>query len=333
MRFVLPARIVDDQASWDDLERLRLRIVEEVHILELPDADELEDSGWFRGLRPHQREHLRRLVRAGSYEARPGPGEVHSRTIVIGTDLDVRRAVRLAHETLLVLVENVNTDGILVKAAVAAHGSEELRRLWSLESLTGPPVKLHSRGGTGELLKEVKAICGAAGTAGIPPRLVVVTESDKRWAEDASQKATEIDRDCRNLGVPCLVLGCKSIENYIPDAAFDAWVSDISRTTMRPAIAALKRLSSAEQRDHFPMKGKTAQSRGFAAVDRPGAPAELQHLFAGVPQADRDALRSGFRDDIICLLDVTPPLTAADLDSRDTRGELRRVVAMIAEAL
>lgn len=334
MRFVLPASVVDDEATWDDIERLRLRVVEEVHILDIRDADRLESAAWFQGLRPSHREHLRQLVHASAYRARPGPGEVHSKSIVIGTDLDVRRAVRLAHETLLVLVENVNTDGILVNAAVAAHGSPELKRLWLLEAQTGRPVRLHSRGGTGELLKEVQSVCAAAGNAGLPARLVVVTDSDRRWATDVSPKATEIEEACAQLRVSCLVLACKAIENYIPDAVFEAWASRPEQKNARPAVEALRRLSAhVEQRDHFPMKGKKAGSKGFAAIDKPDAPIEQKNLFAAVPATDRAALQAGFSADIIGLLTTQPAPTAAELDSRDTRGELRRLVAMIAEAL
>jgi hypothetical protein len=66
-------------------------------------------------------------------------------------------------------------------------------------------------------------------------------------------------------------------------------------------------------------------------VDRADAPEPLRALYASVPAADRAAL-TGFHDHVIELFN-DPRLTASELDARDSRGDLRKLVSIIEEAL
>jgi len=338
VRFILPSTAIDgDVATTSHVDGLLRRVVDEVHILILPDGSDLEKTAFFRECRPHIKELLRRAVQATAFQPAPASGP-HSRSFVIGEDVTVSQAERLAYTPLIVLVENRETDGILVEAAIELLATREVVSLWSTNFSTGKAAKPDSGGGTGELQKAIDTICGEAKSFGVPPRLVVMTDSDARWPGSVSAKAVSIEDACQARDVAAVVLSCKAIENYIPDIVLRHWASHPGRVRARPAVDALSRLSP-EGRDHFPMKGRKGKNsptpnRGFAAIDHPSAPPEQISLYAAVVPEDRTALLDGFPDDIIWALKThIGELSAAHLESRDSRGDLRRLVELISNAL
>ena len=339
MRFVLPASAIDDSTvTIDAIDRLFDRVMDEVHVLILPDADLLEQSAWLLGLRPHRKEFLRQTVLASAFRPVPMSGP-HRITQTIGTDLDAVQAAALSRTPLIILVENERTDGLLVNAAMQIYSTPEARRLWLTAFLTGPSREIRSRGGQGELGHLLAEICDQAAAARLPVRLLALTESDGKFPGDESARAGSLRTDCANRGIPIKILSCKTIENYIPDLALDLWSSVPDRSTLRPAVAAVKRLPP-DGRDHFPMKGKkgsraTRPTRGMAAIDRnPDTPAQQKDLFLSVAPTDRAALDDGFSDDIIDVIGAyLPQLSAADFDARDRRGDLRDLVTMITDLL
>jgi hypothetical protein len=336
---VLPVSAIDDTvATIEAIDRLLHRVMDEVHVLVLPDADQIERTTWFLGLRPHRKEFVRHAVLASAFRPVRACGP-HRLTYTIGMDLDPVQAASLAYVPLVILVENERTDGQLVCAAVLTYASPEAQRLWSTAFSTGRSVELRSRGGHGELGHLVREIYARAASANLPVRLVVMTDSDSKFPGDESAAVVSLRAECVKRGVPIKVLSCKTIENYIPDRAFELWSSAPDRAGARPAVKALKRLLP-DARDHFPMKGTDGAkarrpNRGIAAIDRnPDAPVQQKALFATVSPADRAALDDGFSDSIINLVDVhLPQLSAADFDGRDQRGDLRHLATMISDLL
>jgi hypothetical protein len=215
MRFVLPAAAIDvTVATLDAIDRLLHRVMDEVHVLVLPDADRLEQSDWFLGLRPHRKEFLRQAVVASAFRPVPVSGP-HRITQTIGTDLDAPRAASLSYAPLVILVENERTDGLLVNAVMRTYSSPEAERLWSTAFLTGASVELRSRGGQGELGHLIDEICVRAASAKLPVRLLVVTESDGKFPGDESASAIALRTACTSLSVPIKILSCKTIEIWL----------------------------------------------------------------------------------------------------------------------
>jgi hypothetical protein len=152
VRFALPNEVFDDsRASSDHLDRLLHRVAEEVHTIGLVDAEHVERTPWFVGLRAHLQELVRSAVVAATFA--PAAKHVH-----VGKDLSLNAAVRLAYTPLVVAVENREFDGMLVDAAIRAFGSREAQRLWAATPSTGVAVILDHGGGTGDQLKQIQRL-------------------------------------------------------------------------------------------------------------------------------------------------------------------------------
>lgn len=124
MRFELPADIfANDAAPLDHLDRLLERVIDEVHHLIVRNADALEGTAWFQGLRPHRKELVRSAIHAAAFVT-------HGHQVKVGSDVSLPMAARLAYMSLKVLVEDEGSDGRLVSVAIAAYGNPETRRLW-----------------------------------------------------------------------------------------------------------------------------------------------------------------------------------------------------------
>jgi hypothetical protein len=341
VHFVILPEAWDSGRHVDDLDRLLLRVTEEVHWLSFTRLDILENTPWFMGLRAHRKEALRAMALAGATSA-------PRLRVAVGQEITLEMAVRLAYRPLAVLVEDETSDGLLVETAVAAYGGEETRRLWNHTPSTAVVVHLDHGGGSGGLEKKLQKHIDEAKNDELPARLtrvVVLTDSDAKWLGDLSDKARSIQQLCEDHHIRCVVLSCRAIENYIPDDAFRQWANQPNQVNVRPVVEALLRLTDV-QRDHFPMKGKKPETKGFPSIDRPDAPVQQKDLFREVPKADRLLLK-GFGDDVIQRLRDLPSPTAEDgepsialrrqlaaaLDGRDRRGDLRRLVTLIEEAL
>ena len=321
MRFALTQQVFDEAPSTlDDLDRLLERVADEVHTLGIADGDAIEKSAWFKGMRPHRRDLVRNQIHAASYPAR-------GRVVHVGSDLPLEAAARLAFRPLLIAVENKTNDGLLVEVAVRTHGDAETVRLWDARPKTGKAIDLVHGGGTGDLRKEVDRLIADASSANLPMRAIVVTDGDARWPGEIARKAAEIEAVCATAKLPCVVLGCRAAENYIPDGALRRWADEPNNANVRGQVDTLLSLSS-DQRDHIRMKGSYG---GLRDVDsrKEAAPPEQVALFASVTAPARAKL-VGFRDDIIRLLReyINRP-DPAEIAHRDPRGDLRKLVQMI----
>ncbi len=309
----------------DDLGRLFDRVKLGVHTFSIVDGRRLEQSPWFLGLPPRDKELIRSIVVASSYPS-------SAQTVQTSPSFPLASAVRLAHVPLRILVENKEFDGLLVRVAMQAYAGTKTLRLWDIPPSTGDALSIVHGGGTGDLQKEAIRLIEEAKAQGLPVRLIVMIDSDGGWPGDISEKAKSIQTICADAAADCIVLSCRTAENYIPDVALSSWSAAPARVNARSQVEALLRLSPA-QRDHFPMKGKKLTTKGMGAIDAPGAPAEQKALFSEVPPEDRRLL-VGFDSSIILLFrDHLPLPSASHLDSRDRRGDLRALVSSVEKAL
>jgi hypothetical protein len=203
--------------------------------------------------------------------------------------------------------------------------------LTKLRKLKPPPLRYDSAGGNGELKKLVDLYLHDDAWAGIPRRIVVFTDSDAKVTGRPSQSAREVEKYCRDNNVPCLVLSKRAIENYIPDAALEAWVNRPGCNDLVPRFEALKRLTRV-QRDHYPLK------EGFGQTRKDGKPlsADERAFYQGVQEDDMLTLDEGFTTKLVnCMRDHTAPerpassITVESLRARDRNGELERLVDII----
>jgi hypothetical protein len=326
MRFDLEAVALEDTpAALKNLDQLLGRVIDEVHRIVVLDADAMERSTWFNGLRSDMRELVRATVLASAFSST-------AQGLRVGRDVSLEGAVRLAYRPLVIAVENKENDGLLVEVALLTYGSAETIRLWRARPPTGRAIDLVHGGGTGDLKREVERVIKDANDAGVPVRAVVVSDSDSRWPGEIGAKAAEIEQTCLDGNVPYVILSCRSAENYLPDATFQQWANEPDNVNAAPQVEALLRLTP-DQRDHFPMKGKKATAKGIPAVEKSDAPSRQRELFASVPPEDRRVL-IGFHDHIISLFrsHLAAPSSAA-LDARDRRGDLRRLVSTVETGL
>lgn len=230
-------------------------------------------------------------------------------------------------EPLVVLLENTESDGAFVDAVLGVLGSSTLASLLQIEPA---PVKYDSPGGSGEIMKRLERALDDPAWEGVPRRFIVLTDSDARAPGLCSKKARQIAEHCRKRGVSCHVLEKRAIENYLPQQVLDEWSAAPARTSCRPWVEAISRLSS-EQRDHFPMK------RGLESDPHD----EIhQSLYGTLAPADRRVLARGMRKQTLPELfkshraSLTPVALRARAGARnDGLTELDDLVALICAAL
>jgi hypothetical protein len=161
------------------LDALIARAEDDIHELEIADADLLEGSQWYRSCRPDRRKVLERSAVTSLYRP-PRTRGPHLRRVEV-TDEDTARSARaIAHTPLQVLVENAESDGSLVKFALRAFATPAG---WELcfgagAVRTPPALWIESPGGYGELPKLLQTRLKQASERGIEPRIVVITDSD-----------------------------------------------------------------------------------------------------------------------------------------------------------
>jgi hypothetical protein len=334
MRIVFAADVLADPQYDLELSAVLVKIEDGWHLLEVPDPAVLAASAFFgshptrqrvlqmatqsAAWRPWSALHLRCvLVTAAVVEVPLGPPETIA---LVPTE-----ARRLLAEPLRVFLENRITDGLLIDLAIDFFAERVVRDLREADA-----IRLDSPGGIGAIPVTLRH-----DSEGNPTRLkrtIVITDSDAPAPGQPSKDARRVRECCDQLGIPCLILGQRAIENYLPDEVLQAWANELTiADAKRATVAALASLTP-EQRDHFPMK------RGLpSATWQPEAGADLQRaLFASVPGAERSALERGLDDDaitIFCTDGRRPPwrpeVTAEALRRRDTHGDLQDLARLI----
>ncbi len=254
------------------------------------------------------------------------------RRVEVSDEASAARARNLAYTPLLVLAENDVSDGALVEAALRVFGAQPTIELcFGAPSKIDPPAfQIESRGGHGELPKLIATRLAEAMARKRPARLVVVTDSDGEWTGDVKDHAVNIRGLCAAQQIPCPPLNKRTAENYIPDAVWNKWAADRSRTNSKPAVEALLRLSP-EQRDHIDM--------GSPGASLTSTNPDVVALFQDVSPADRTLLQGinlkGKKDAmmILVLKNQAATLTPADIEARDHRRDLLALVRHIEDEL
>ena len=331
MRFVLERAVMNGpETVLDKLDDLLARVEDEVHEIDIIDADLLEESAWFTSSRQTRREILQRIAQTSVHRSARTSGP-HLRCVNVSDEATVKIARHLAYTPLHVIVENFSSDGALVKFAIAKSGTPEIKKLCldSGASATPPAFQLESPGGHGEILKLLDKRLDEAAARGIPPRVLVVTDSDSEWPGDIKSHAQNIQNKCVSAGAPCVILTKRTAENYVPDVIWKAWAADHPRSSA--AVDALIRLSH-EQRDHVNIdKGNSPPWN----TSSPGA----QSLFSNVSAEDEGHLRKASlkgrgETAISFILDKYASLcTTVALSARDQKADLKAVLQMITDEL
>lgn len=339
MRFELFQDAADgDDRALDDLDTVLRRVEMGVHELVFDDPAAIEQSRWFRWLRPHSQQLIRLLI-----EAQVWPVSGRPSRIFIRNSRDASMARDAASSPLVILVENDASDGSLVIAAVLAHASAETIRVWDSGSRAAPPGWLiESCGGTGEMPRRIRE-------HGADKRRVIIVCDSDRYLPDAAPKSTV--KNCEDaaraskLRAP-LILPLREAENYLPNLFWELWLDeDRARVGYNEVIEALKALTS-DQRDHINMSGDVRLVAGpagplFDGTDVNNPAPERKHLNAliglkkNLKGSGKDPKTGKSRMPIRHLAEFVRSrrVTAADLDQRDRAATLKELVQIIAEEL
>jgi hypothetical protein len=247
---IFPGAMDGPEDVLNALDAIVVRAADDVHEIEILQADDLARSKWYASSR-FDRQKLLEEIAGASHHRAPRTRGPHLRRIEVRDDATAAQARSRAYAPLLLLAENAVSDGALVEAALRVFGAPKAIELCfgAPSRLEPPSFQIESWGGNGELKKLIVARLTEAAARGRAPRLVVVTDSDGEWPGDVKPDAKEIRDKCSDEGVPCPPLNKRTVENYIPDAVWRAWASVRERANARPAVEALLKLSPA-QRDH-----------------------------------------------------------------------------------
>jgi hypothetical protein len=256
MRLVLHTTALNGgDEVYDLIDRLVDRVADEVHRVEVPDADLLHESGWYQSARQTRRKVLTTAVAVPprKHTTTQGP---HAKQIEIRNVDEARVADKLAHAPFSILVEDREADGVFLNILVEELGSTELRALWTRgQAVTPRAIEIDTAGGIGAMPQRIDRAISDADTEGRPVRLFVFCDSDKRWPGDTFPHRQEelLRQTCADLSIPLHVLHKRNIENYIPDSVFEATRDDPRNTGNVDRFEALLRRSPV-QRDHLPIK-------------------------------------------------------------------------------
>jgi len=338
LRVAFSPEILEKTEAWDDLDRILYTVDDGWHLWEVEDPGTVEASTWFEQAGRRQvalRELLEESAERSVWESPRGP---HALLVVVAEragprdwELEPGVARRALAEPLWILVENRRSDGAFFGAVFEALGGDALRRLCQCSP---PPLRYDSPGGNQGLVPLIDHYLDDPAWAGIPRRLLVLTDSDALHPGELSNEAKRIAEHCEARGVACQVLAKRSIEHYLPQETFDAWAAELGNVAARARVEALGRLSD-PQRDHFPMK------KGFKGAQIPEG---QESLYRDVHSADRELLSRGFGNAQILelLTDFRHTLTAETLLERcgplrgstdEPRCELDLVVELVCSLL
>lgn len=349
MRIIFTAEALVFVNLWKELDRILHTVDDGWHLWEIPDLDAIEESAWLDQEQPWRRELLEEAAERPAWQGSEG---IHRRCVIVVLEpeeiaptapaegmedilhLSPRVARLFLSQPLRILMENTESDGLFLNAVLDVLGPDELQ---ALRQCRPPALEYDSAGGS-ELPKRIRRYLNDPDWQGIPRRLFAFADSDRRTHDAdlaSSSVAKGVTKVCTERHVPYHVLRKRSIENYLPQEALEAWAALPNHVSFRPRVAMMARLDP-EQRDYFPMK------KGFLN----GIPEEQEDLFASPrwPEADRRDFprrESGFGPDIVNLFRdhrdaITPEALrrrCGPLSADDDTTELDQLVALICAEL
>lgn len=219
-----------------------------------------------------------------------------------------------------VVVENEISDGAFLRAVCHVFEGADI-----IEAFEQGRVELTNGGGGGQ----VPAYAGQrAERFRRTVRVALVLDSDRYYADEQT-KSHELAANVAEHGVRAHVLSLREIENYVPDRVLESLEP---RHKYSAQLEALKQLNP-EQRGCLDMK------KGF--LPGAGGKARSPHskhkgLYDDLPVGVRDALRTGFGQDLVHKLEAMAgggALTTHDFGGEEsyTSKELRALLGMLRE--
>lgn len=320
------------ERTFNELDLILSRVEDDIHEMDIEDADLLEDSDWYQSSRPSRKQLLEKIAGNAVWRS-PRTKGPHLRRVEVVDEESSIRARHTALTPLRVLVENAVSDGCLLKAALRTFANEATYRLCFGEPSEGEPpaFKIESRGGHGELKKMIVQSISEANERARVPRLIVITDSDGEWPGDVKAHAQEIRTLCTDAGLPCPPLNKRTAENYIPDDILLAWGNSDGLNAVKPAIDALLRLSP-EQRDYVHINSGNKEPWDHSKEN-------VAELFSSVSLDDRNLLKvaslKGRGDNMMIMaLEVHgAELSSQNFQDRDQNGDLLALVRQIEDEL
>lgn len=218
-------------------------------------------------------------------------------------------AARLAEEPSVILVENRYSDGAFVER-VAKELDKGLRSYWRKPA---DPIRFDSVGGVGQMADEIRR---RANGKSVPPRLVTVIDSDRRYPGGEMCKTSgTVKRVCEELNLACWVLAKRESENYLPRVLLaDRMDAGTDHHELLDAWDAL----NDDQKDFLDVKN------GLANQPTPDEAA----LFEGLSSQDRLLLSRGFGSNVYKCWRLWHVHSTSELRARG-RGDLEHGIELI----
>ncbi len=257
-----------------------------------------------------------------------GAAQVRTLTVVVHGDAPaaedawpLEEAVLYLSQPLEVLVENARNDGLFFTACWAVLASRLAARLTAKR----PAAVFSQGGGKAEVLQLIQhRTKEALDRRTVPPRLLVLLDSDARYPGHETSESRQLRDTCGELGIPIALLQKRAIENYVGDDA----LRDLGTThaDVLPSVDFLLGITS-EQRDHYPIKKGLDGPHGRPVITSDGEKA----LYAGI------AWPAGFRPKLGRLMEYVLQhdalITRAELAGRCAVEELEALAARIDEEI
>ncbi len=332
MRFVVSSSVLNgDDSVLELIDRLVDRLADEVHRVDVPEVDLLQESNWYRGARSPRRKVLTSALARPPRVANDSRGP-HVKAVEVLDAASAKLADRLAHTPLVILVEDRESDGVFLDIVVEELGWPELQTLWAIgKKVTPPATEIDTAGGKDAIPQRIERAVSDAAAERRAHRLFVLCDSDTRWPSDDKPARTvaAVREACARFDVPHHVLRKRCVESYIPDQVFEAVREDPRNLSHVDRFDALLRRSRA-QRDHFPVKD------GLDVVERSEA---LQAgLYDASEEEDLRLLEKGLfpkrpRPLLLLNKERRESFTAEGLRARDGDGELEDLLHAIAQEL
>ncbi len=231
MHFSVEGPVTGAIAVWDDssaftlLDRLIARANEAGHEVMLREADLILASGWASGARAetgNQVLELCELARASAWGTTP------TDTHPVSSQVEAKRALRIANSPLKIVVESALRDGALLEAVVRLSAMPELQQLW-LQPPMPPVIEVVHAGGCGDMLSIWRREKESALVAGLPVRMIIICDSDR--PSQGAQVSDEALRLKHEVGNGAVILSKREAENYLPDIH---WRAEIERDPCNP---------------------------------------------------------------------------------------------------
>jgi hypothetical protein len=329
VRFVIHAHVLNgDDSVLGLLDRLVDRVADEVHLVDIPELDLLQESSWYQKARPTRQKVVMSALARPPRAANDNRGP-HTKTVDVLDAASAGVATRLAYAPLVIIVEDRESDGAFLDIIVEELGEAELKTLWTKgRQVTPRALEIDTAGGKGSIPQRVARAASDAAEEGRPHRLFVLCDSDARWPGDGSA-GSEVSEICAKHGVPFHILRKRCAENYIPDRVFEVMLEDPRHGSRADHLKTFLRLSR-EERDHFPVRDGLCVEERSEALKR--------GIYASFSQGDLKQLENRLfprRPRVLVLLkdERRDEFTAEGLRARDGEGELEALLYAIAVEL